>query len=136
MFLFKTSGNTFASVIKNQKHAFGFEPRNWKINELVLISKNKKDCKKEEKQIQYIMRLDDIRKLRKGEIEKYWPGNDKDRWKYLIIFNKTINIDQPFNLIDLLGKDSISYHPIMTCKKIEPDHEKVIQKYLKTIGAL
>ena len=83
MFLFKTSGDTFKSVIKNQKHAYGFEPRNWAKNELVLVSKNKNDCEKGEKQIQYIMRLDNVRKLRIGEIEKYWPGNNKDRWKYL-----------------------------------------------------
>lgn len=136
MFLFKTSGKTFKSVIKNQKHAYHFIPKNWEINELVLVSKNKNDCEKGEKQIQYIMRLDNIRPVKSGEIEKYWPGNDKNRWKYLVICNKTKIIDQPFDLIDVLGKNAILYHPIMTCRKVDPDHEKIIQKYLKNIGAL
>ncbi len=29
MYLFKTSGSTFASVVENQKHAFPGMPRDW-----------------------------------------------------------------------------------------------------------
>lgn len=77
MYLFKTSGKTFNSVIKNQKHAFSSMPRDWHPNELVLVSKNKTDCNYGEKQIQYTMRLNNIRLLQPGEAEKYWPGNER-----------------------------------------------------------
>lgn len=54
MFLFKTSGATLASVVKNEKHAFNGQPRAWHIGEIVLISKNLEDCDKSEPQIQYV----------------------------------------------------------------------------------
>ena len=135
MYLFKTSGKTFDSVIKNEKHAFSSMLRDWYPNELVLVSKNKKDCNYGEKQIQYTMRLVDIRPLRPGEVEEYWPGNE-GRWKYPVICNQTKPISQPFNLEELLGEDSKSYAPIMTFKKYEPEHEKIIENYLRKIGAL
>ena len=75
MYLFKTSGKTFQSVIKNQKHAFFGKPKDWHVGELVLVSKNKGDCQSREKQIQYTMTLRDVRLLRPGEAEQYWPGN-------------------------------------------------------------
>ena len=76
MFLFKTSGATFDSVIKNQKHAFDRKPKDWHVGELILVSKNKGDCQSQEKQIQYTMTLREIRLLRPGEADQYWPGNE------------------------------------------------------------
>jgi len=135
MYLFKTSGKTFDSVIKNQKHAFSSMPRDWHPNEIVLVSKNKADCNYGEKQIQYTMRLVDIRPLRPGEVEKYWPGNE-GRWKYLVICENTKIINQPFNLEDILGEDARSYAPVMTFRKFDPEHEKIVEDYLRKIGSL
>lgn len=118
MYLFKTSGKTFHSVIKNEKHAFSSMPRDWYPNELILVSKNKNDCNYGEKQIQHTMRLVDIRPLGSGEVEEYWPGNE-GRWKYLVICEQTKLISQLFNLEELLGEDS-----------------KSIENYLRKIGAL
>ena len=69
MYLFKTSGKTFDSVIRNQKHAFSAKPRDWHPRELVLVSKNKQDCQPSEKQIQYSMRLIDFREASEQEVE-------------------------------------------------------------------
>ena len=135
MYLFKTSGKTFNSVIKNQKHAFSSMPRNWYPNEIVLVSKNKTDCNYREKQIQYTMRLDDIRPLRPGEVEKYWPGNE-GRWKYLVLCENTKHINQPFNLDEILGEDSKTYAPVMTFRKFEPEHEEIVEDYLRKMGSL
>lgn len=135
MYLFKTSGKTFDSVIKNQKHAFSSMPKDWHPNELILVSKNKTDCNYNEKQIQYTMRLDDIRPLKAGEVENYWPGNE-GRWKYLVICEKTKLINQPFNLEEILGEDSKPYGPVMTFKKITPEHESIIENHLRKIGVL
>ena len=133
MYLFKTSGATFNSVIKNEKHAFASKPKVWYVGELVLVSKNKTDSH-EEKQIQYTMKLRDIRPLLRGEAEKYWPGTD-GRWKYLIVCDSTTAI-QPFNLEDVLGEDCKEYSPVMTYKKVSPDHEKLIQEYLRETASL
>lgn len=135
MYLFKTSGKTFNSVIKNQKHAFSSMPRDWYPNELVLVSKNKTDCNHRGKQIQYTMRLNDIRLLKPGEGEKYWPGNE-GRWKYLVMCETTKKIGQPFNLKEILEEDSRPYGPVMTFRKLDQEHEKIIEDYLKKIGAI
>jgi hypothetical protein len=135
MYLFKTSGSTFNSVIENQKHAFSGMPRAWSPGELVLVSKNKSDCNYREKQIQYTMRLDDIRPIKSGEADKYWPGNE-GRWKYLVICNDTKLIKQPFNLEEILGDESRSYGPVMTFTKFTPKQEKMIEEYLKKVGSI
>jgi len=67
VYLFKTSGATFNNVIKNEKHAFSSKPKDWQVGELFLVSKNKLDCEYKEKQIQYTMKLRDIRPLLPGE---------------------------------------------------------------------
>jgi hypothetical protein len=128
VYLFKTSGATFKSVIRNEKHAFSSKPKDWHVGELVLVSKNKTDCHHREKQIQYTMKLRDVRPLLRGEAEKYWPGTD-GRWKYLIVCHGTTAI-QPFNLEDVLGEEYEAYSPIMTFKKVSPDHERKIEGYL------
>jgi len=129
MYLFKTSGKTFNSVIKNQKHAFVGKPKNWHVGELVLVSKNKGDCAFREKQIQYTMILRDIRLLRPGEAERYWPGNE-GRWKYLVLCDGTTEI-QPFNLEAVLGHEFKEYSPVMTFKKVLARHENMIAEYLR-----
>jgi hypothetical protein len=133
MLLFKTSGATYDSVIKNQKHAFKGMPQNWYSGELVLVSKNKADCGKDEKQIQYVMRLTDIRPLKRSEADSYWPGNE-GRWKYLVECSDTMLIRQPFNLVDLLGDEYGPYAHVMTFMKIRPSHETIISSYLKKVG--
>ncbi len=70
MLLFKTSAATLDSVIHNRKHALKHEPKNWGKNELLLISKNRIDCKQGEKQIQFIMNLNSIKKLKRLKINK------------------------------------------------------------------
>jgi 5-methylcytosine-specific restriction protein A len=82
MLLFKTSANTINSVVANQKHAFKGQPQNWESGEIILVSKNRNDCRPGEKKIQYIMFLDNIRQTGDKEFEKYWPNN-KRRWKYI-----------------------------------------------------
>lgn len=134
MYLFKTSGKTFNSVIENQKHASKGKPKEWFENELLLVSKNKSDCKNGEKQIQFIMRMVEIRPVKLGEITKYWPGNDESRWNYLIICRDTKIINQPFNLNDFLGHESKSYGNVNPFKKLDPDHEKIIIEHLHTNG--
>lgn len=129
MYIFKTSGATFDSVIRNQKHAFDKKPKDWRAGEIVLVSKNKRDCAPNEKQISFAMRLNDIRKATEDEIEKYWPGN-AERWNYIFDCSSTEPVPIPFNLDDVLGPSSRVYKNVMTFRKVEPNHEALILRIL------
>jgi hypothetical protein len=125
MYIFKTSGATFDSVIRNQKHAFKNEPQDWAPGEIVLVSKNKRDCTPNEKQISFTMRLNTIRKTTDYEIEKYWPGN-AGRWDYIVDCTGTEPVPTPFNLADILGAASQAYNAAISYRKVEPHHEALI----------
>lgn len=130
MFLFKTSGATLASVVKNQKHAFRGQPRDWHVGEPILVSKNRADCSEHEGQIQYVMTLDSIRPIQPGESEKYWPGTE-GRWRYLVQCRDTQRISRSFNLQDALGISSKEYSAVMTFRRIKPDHETQLRVFLR-----
>ena len=129
MFLFKTSGKTLPNVIRYQAHAFRGHPREWEPGELVLVSKNRSDCARAERQIQYTMELKAIRPLQPGEAESLWPGSE-GRWKYLIQCEATRRLAQPFNLHDVLGAEALPYGPIMTFVRLSPTHARRIREYL------
>lgn len=129
MYLFKTSGATIGSVVANQKHAFRVRPREWRRGEAVLVSKNRADCALGERQIQYVMRLVAIRPLRPSESNHYWPGTE-GRWKHLVECDRTQRLMRPFNLSDALGADALPYQPVMTFKRLDPDHVRRIQAYV------
>src|SRR5215203_5764808 len=123
MLLFKTSGKTFNSVISNQKHAFKGRPE-WETGEIIIVSKNKNSCRKDEKQIQYIMYLDKFRITNDDEIERYWPNN-KGRWKYIVDCYNTVRLQKPFNIEDVVGEEHfMEYGPVVTFKKIGSEHEE------------
>jgi hypothetical protein len=131
MFLFKTSGKTLGSVIANQKHAFRGRPRDWDRGELVLVSKNRLDCSPGEKQIQYIMRLEEIRPLASGEAERYWPGME-DRWRYLVICSHTQRLIRPFDLHEALGTGAHAFGPVMTFKRFERQDERRVLDFMRS----
>jgi hypothetical protein len=132
MFLFKTSRATYRSVIQNQKHAFGGQPKDWEVGERVLVSKNRADCRPGERQIQHVMRLANIRLLRPGESGTYWPGTE-GRWKYLFECSDTEPLSKPFNLAEVLGSDADQYLSVMTYKRLTPEHERKVEDYLSRI---
>lgn len=130
MYVFKTSGATYESVIRNQKHAYLSVPRDWKPGEIVLVSKNRKDLSPGEKQISYTMRLHNIRRAEVRELEIFWSGSFK-RWRYIFDCTSAEQIPKPFNLSDVLGESAARiYDPVITFKKIEPRHEALIRPRL------
>ena len=135
MYIFKTSGQTYDSVVRNQRHAFLGKPRNWYPGEWVLVSKNKRDCRHGEKQIQFIMMIDDIRPLREGEAEALWPGNE-GRWEYLVIGKGGKHLRLPFDLADAIGpiRDDQGYHGVVTFKRLPFDEEQRVLEYLRKSG--
>jgi hypothetical protein len=136
MLLFKTSGLTLGAVIYHQKHAFHGQLKRTIPGELILVSKNVKDCRKDEKQIQYIMYLEALRDTSHAEIETYWPGNF-GRWKYIVDCYDTTPLQQPFNLHDLLDyNETRVYKNVTPAMKIRPEHEILILNYLRQTGAI
>jgi hypothetical protein len=129
MYIFKTSGETFNSVISNEKHAFKGMPSKWIAGELILVSKNKSDCINGEKQIQFIMKLKKIRSASQVELESLWPGN-QGRWNYIADCYDTVKLIKPFNLEDVLGDNSKPYAPVMTFKKICKEDEDRINEFI------
>ena len=134
MLLFKTAGDTFNGVIVNEKHAFFRIPKDWETGEIVLISKNKKDCKNGEKQIQYITFLKTLRPTNHSEVERYWPGNF-GRWKYIADCFGTKRLTKAFNLDDVLKGDIRVYKNITPAMKIHSEHEVKVLSYLRSINA-
>jgi len=132
VYIFKTSGETYGSAIGNQKHAFLGMPKEWYPGEWVLVSKNRRDCKRGEKQIQFIMMIDDIRSLRPGEAQKLWPGNES-RWKYLVEGKDGSHVRRPFDLADIIGwkKYYKEYHGVVTFKRLPHDDEDKVMEHLK-----
>lgn len=135
MLLFKTSAATLDSVIENKKHALHHEPKSWYKNEVLLISKRRKDCARGEKQIQYIMILDSIQKLDHSEIKPYWPNADNN-WNYLVTCSKVIPVPKPFDLVDVIGENKKDYGPSLKPKKISKLDEEKIANYLKRTGTV
>jgi len=130
MYLFKTSGATFESVIRFHKHAFERKPvTSWEQGEMVLISKNKMDCSANEKQIRFLMRIENIRRASDDEIEACWPGN-AGRWKYIVDCSVAERVSRQFDLREVLGTSAREYKTVQLFKKMEPDHEALILKWL------
>ena len=92
MFLFKTSGATFDSVIKNQKHAFAVLPKDWQPGELILVSKNKVDCKANEKQISHTMELQECVSCNRAKQINIGPEqkDDGNIWRYAQTCNQLL----------------------------------------------
>jgi hypothetical protein len=135
MYLFKTSGETFESVIQNQRHAYPNKPRSWYRDEIVLVSKNKDACSPGEKQIQYVMRIQNIRQVENDEIERYWPGN-RGRWKWIIDGYDTIKLIKPFDLRDVIGERASVYLHVVNFKKVKPEDEIIIINFFERNGDL
>ena len=96
MHIFKTSLETYNSVIENKKHAFRNKPKDLDTGDIIIISKNKKGMKFGAKQISHYAILKNIRETNDIEIESLWPGNP-GRWKYIIEFSDVVELPKPFN---------------------------------------
>lgn len=133
MFLFRTSGDTLDSVLSHEKHASRGTPREWDPDEVVLISKNRRDCLTEERQIKAVSKLRRIRNARQVEIDRYWPGNT-GRWRYIFDCHGTQKLTSPFDLRDVLS-NARRYGPgAQEFIRILPEHEVEIVNFLHERG--
>ena len=131
MYIFKTSGETFNSVIENKKHAFKSCPSDYHRGEIALISKNKSSLNKDEKEIKYAMRIKEIREATSSEIENYWPGHG-NKWKYIVDMYDRMEFLIPINLDDVVDTKQGFYKGIQTYRKVK---EKDKQDFLSYIDS-
>jgi len=134
MYVFKTSGRTIGSVVANQRHAFASQPKDWFKSELILVCKNRLDLVPGERQVQYTMRFANIRLLRPGEAERFWPGTE-GRWTHLVECTDTHRLRRPFELSEVLGADARSYGPVVNFRKCPKADEQRIVEFLRRADA-
>lgn len=133
MQLFKTSGETHESVVRNQRHAFVNRPSDWYVGEIVLLSKNRADCRQGERQIGYVARIANVRRLNQGEADRLWPGHE-GRWRYLVELDATTRLPKPFDLRQVLAEKAVRYAPVMTSARLDAEDETQILQHLSRLG--
>ncbi len=130
MYLFKTSGATFQSVVENQKHAFVNLPGSLTPGDLILVSKNKSDCVDGEKQIQYTMRYKGARPISDSEVNILWPGNS-GRWNWIIDCYETRALANPFDLEEAIGHEQyLHYRNVQTFAPIALEDEDKLKSFI------
>lgn len=113
MFLFKASGKTYRRVALGAVHAFPHSPAEANEGELVLLSKNREDCRPSEKQIRFTARIRDIREARPTELEKLFPAVGAEvRWKSAIRLYSVCELAQPFDLNEIDGLNAKHYRTV------------------------
>lgn len=127
MHIFKASGETYDSVVSNQKHAFANSPKEISPGDIIILSKNKSGLRSGEKQISHYAILRKIRACTDEEIETLWPGNP-GRWKYITDFSEVRAIDPPFDLNEVLPPERAKhYSHLMTHGKISDKDESILR---------
>ncbi len=131
MYLFKTSGGTLPLVVDAKTHGYATRPADWNAGEIVLLSKNKGDLEPGEKQIQYIARIVDVRRLRPGEAEAYWGVEYEGKYEWLIELSDICQLAEQFNLSDAIGSGAEDYWGVRSFKRLGFLHEVKIERLLE-----
>jgi hypothetical protein len=130
IYLFRTSGDTFDSVLRNKKHAFVDSPYDWFPGEIALISKNYEDRGIFESQISYIMIINNIRRASTEEVERYWPGNG-GRWNYIVEGSEVFALNTPFDLKEVIsGERARRYVNPKPYNKLEKEDQDLVEKHI------
>jgi hypothetical protein len=131
MYLFKAAGQTYASVVRHERHAFPGTPREITEDEFVLLSKNREDCSMLEKQVQYVAKFAGIRRAQRGELERYWPGSQQEHeWHWMADLYARRALDHPFNLDDVPGLDAAQYRPVQGFARLRDRDAYALLDYL------
>lgn len=129
MHVFKVSGATICNVVMKQRFALPLAPKNLYPGDTVVLVKRKLDRVPGEKQIQYVMTVERVRKASRKEINSHFPGG-ADRWTHLVDFSD-IRAVVPFNLEDAIGDGAQDYRPVVNFKHVPPNHEYRIGLFIR-----
>lgn len=125
MFLFKSSGKTYGQVVKQSLHAFPMRPREADDGQLVLLSKNRKDCALMERQIQNVAKVRAILPATAVELEKSFPRVSAGfRFRYIVKLYWLEALDRPFNLADIKGVNFKRYEQVQHFTRLDCEDER------------
>jgi hypothetical protein len=131
MFLFKASGATYTRVLEKGVHAFQYSPAEVNGDELILLSKNKKNCKLLERQVQAVAKLDLVRPATPTELEESFPGvKASERWKYAVELYCIRPLTQPFNLVGIKGFNAERYKTVQGFARLDEGDDIALVRHL------
>jgi hypothetical protein len=131
MFLFKASGATYEKVLSQGVHAFQYSPAEVNGDELVVLSKNKSDCKLLERQVQAVAKLDQVRIATPEELDEFFPGvKASERWKYAVELYWVRALTQPFNLIGIKGFNAKRYKTVQGFARLDEGDDVAFVRHL------
>lgn len=100
-------------------------------HELVILSKNREDCRPTECQIQYLAKLLSVRRATPEELDIQFPNvSAGDRWRYMACLYWSRKLDQPFNLSGVTGLNHRRYDPVQDFARLDPDDEQPFLDHL------
>jgi len=131
MILFKASGKTYRRVVTRALHAFPFSPAEVLAHELVLLSKNRQDCRNGEGQIQYLAKLLSVEPATAAELEQYFPGvNAGERWKYVARLYWSRPLEHAFSLFHVDGLNHRRYDTVQEFARVDAGDELLLLDFL------
>lgn len=131
MFLFKASGKTYRRVALGAVHAFPHSPSEANRDELVLLSKNRADCRPSEKQIRFAAKIRDVRDARPAELEQLFPGVGADeRWKSAIRLYNVCELERPFDLNEVTGFNAKHFRPVQGFSRLRESDMAALFQFL------
>lgn len=131
MFLFKASGKTYMRVVRRGTHAFAHSPTEVNRDELVLLSKNREDCRPGEHQIQFVGKIDEVRLASPSELDEFFPGVDAaERWQYAIRLYNVFPVPAPFDLAHVPGLNEVHYRTVQGFSRLSDDDQAALVTFL------
>jgi len=98
---------------------------------LVLLSKNRRDCAHDERQIQYVAKLLQVRKGDPVELERLFPGMQAgERWKWIAELNRVRALTAPFDLASVKGLHLPRYETVQTYARFDAADESALVHFL------
>src|SRR5438034_2424343 len=122
MFIFKSSGATYGSVVRQSVHAFPYGPAEAQGDEFILLSKNREDCRDLEKQVQWAAKLLKVRLATPTELEQLFPRvGAGSRWNHVVELYWVRQLIRPFNLSDIRGFNAKRYDTVQEFAKLDEE---------------
>lgn len=131
MFLFKASGSTYTKVLDQGVHAFQYSPAEVNGDELILLSKNKKDCSLLERQVQAVAKLDQVRPATPSELDEFFPGVAASaRWRCAVELYWLRRLTKPFNLVGIKGFKAKRYKTVQGFARLDVGDDLALVQHL------
>jgi hypothetical protein len=131
MFLFKASRKTYWRVAKQSLHAFPFSPKEAEVGQMVLLSKNREDLRRGEKQIQFVAKILAVRPATPAELEERFPGvGAGERFRFIAELYWLEKLDNEFDLSQVPGFNSRRYDSVQDFAKLDAVDESAMISFL------